>query len=268
MIKNYTKGHLTTNLKDFKIYMEEIDQKLIKKNITIPRRPMLAILEISKDLNCSIAWEETFGKMIFAWYDEKYDKRLLMDFCIGKMVILINNVPFLVKFPLIFGKVKIYPLEWIKDITPNFFEFLNEDKLVNLANFILNKYNIFQEISKYISMSDLENAINQIMNQNPDYGQSKWSSLLIAEKMLKKYITDNGGQYNYNHNLKELLKTARSLGLIDVQDDLIKKIQCKAEVRYNNTLISLDDAVSAHQASIELSRMIVNSMNKVVKSSQ
>ena len=55
-------------------------------------------------------------KQISNWFKNRYDKKMNPP-CNMQMVILIRNIPYLVKFLIIFGKVEINPFN---DIDINF----------------------------------------------------------------------------------------------------------------------------------------------------
>jgi len=258
MIKKYSKQSLLFNSQDFEVYMNEIDRRLIAKDVKIQNRPIMAWSEISKDLNCAISLRDEFSIKISDWYKTRYGNRLLMSFEIGKMVVLICNNPFLIRFPVIYGAPPVNPLNFIQEITPDLLNSLVKDDLDYLANFIIKNYKSFNLISehRFISISDIDIAVSQIMNQSPDYGLSKWASLQVAEKALKTYISRKNCNYQNTHSLSKLLSQAETLGLDNITDSLINQIQCSPSVRYGEEKVSLIEAVEAHQSSIELCKLI------------
>ena len=253
---------LLTNPVEFEAYLDEIDKRLAFREVKIQARPLMAMCEISKELNCTIVMGDEFFNKLDSWYRQRYADRLLVSFDVGKMIVLIKKNPFLVRFPLAYGTVRVNPLEFIRDITPSLLHSLPKNELDDLANLIIKNYKACISISeqKFMSMPDMETAVNQIINQNPDYGQSKWASLQVSEKALKFYIKTKGDNPPNIHNLTTLTKQAESLGLKNIHQSLINKIQCTAGVRYGEENISLNDAVVAQQASIEFCEIIASNL--------
>ena len=46
----------------------------------------------------------------------------------------------------------------------------------------------------------------------PNYGQSNWASLQAAEKVIKSYILEKGGNHGRIHKLQQLCDAAAALG--------------------------------------------------------
>ena len=257
----HTKQSLLANNDEFVSYMLEINNRLGLQGIKISARPMLAGGEVSKDLKCDISWNEELGKKIFAWFKEWYNDRLKNDLSIGKMVIKINQDPFLVKFPLVYGTGEVNPFNFIQDITPNFLNSLSQENIEKIAKLIIRYYYIFVKFNEHnsaISYGDIDIAVSQIMNQNPNYGLSKWASLQLAEKALKAYINNKGNNPPHSHNITNLVSMANTLDLPNILSTMINDIQCGAEVRYNEINVTLDEAIIAHHASLELCEIIVS----------
>ena len=72
------------------------------------------------------------------------------------------------------------------------------------------------------------------------------------EKALKAYIKQQGGAPKYTHKLTNLAKEAENFGLPPVSQPLIDCIQCPADVRYGDISVTLDEAIKAHHASIQV----------------
>ncbi len=247
-------------LNNFNDYMRNLDNKLAEEDIAIYARPIEAFRRISEDLNIEFTLNKNCE--IFDWYDKYYGTSMSISLEVGKMVILIKNNPFLVRFPLISGTREVKPFHFIQGITQDFFNSIDKSEIFKLSDFIVKNFDIFNLMSPYnfISLPDLDNAVNQIMNQKPDYGQSKWASLQVAEKAFKKYIKSKGSNLLKIHDLSKLLKQAQDLGLQNIDESLVVKIQCKADVRYGEELITLQEAIEAHHASIELCEQIIKNL--------
>jgi hypothetical protein len=83
----------------------EVDAKLRRDNVNIPRRPMFALSELSKKWQLPIGVHEELAARIFRWFDSRYGKRLQMGLSLGVTAVLIGGDAFKVKLPLIFGTI-------------------------------------------------------------------------------------------------------------------------------------------------------------------
>lgn len=104
----------------------------------------------------------------------------------------------------------------------------------------------------YIARGDVAAAVAGLMDQSERYGASKWASLQAAEKVLKTAISLKGAKFKFTHGLGELCKHLSDLGITLNTGPLIAKIQCSPKIRYGEELCTREDALAAHQASLEL----------------
>jgi hypothetical protein len=98
--------------------------------------------------------------------------------------------------------------------------------------------------------ADIRMSVEQMMLPSPQFGPSKWASLQAVEKFLKAYISQKGSKAEWIHILSELADTAESLGLRTVDKRSLELVQCSPSVRYQSSLVTKEEAVSAHQAAI------------------
>jgi hypothetical protein len=83
--------------------MEDVDRRLREARTSIPSRPLLAFREIAKDgLTLAIGTSNPHANLIDAWFKRRYGDRLLLDFNIGKAVVLIRGDPYVMRLPLIY----------------------------------------------------------------------------------------------------------------------------------------------------------------------
>jgi hypothetical protein len=108
---------------------------------------------------------------------------------------------------------------------------------------------------------NIETAILQMTSQTSHYGESQWASLQSAEKTLKDFIERRRGNPPHTHNLSRLLLQAERLGLPGGYWPVLATIQCDAAVRYDNN-VTLDQAVLAHHASIDLCAFIAEHLEE------
>ncbi len=227
---------------------------------------------------------DSFSAHILKWYDEKYGDRLKIDYAPAYVVILIQGDPYRLKIPLVYGSGKFIfdenfkkrptivvgsknkkpaPLlinvyELIDGLTKKMAKSLTLEDKKEIMDFVTESYDsIYKLIEmkdlpfKKEAMADLKAAVDNILIENTNYGFSKWSSLQFTEKILKGFLKKNKINFPKKHDLVELNNLLTANNLPHVQLSVIGKIQCYAEVRYNKQLIDRNDAIKAHNASLE-----------------
>lgn len=244
----------------FHAYMEDVDRRLRDANVPIPGRPLNAFSEIAKDgiqLLMFGPFPTPEADNINAWFERKYGKRLNMDFLIGKVVLLIEGDPYLMRLPVIYGQCRIDVPSLIEGMTEARFHMLSNEEASLAVEHFGRFHACFNNISRLppeITVN-IDTAILQILAQNPHYGESKWASLQTVEKCLKAWIDKKGGSYPFVHDLSRLLQIAQQNGLQEVKDSHVKIVQCAPAVRYEDG-ISLRDAVAAHHQAILISAAV------------
>ena len=103
-----------------------------------------------------------------------------------------------------------------------------------------------------IARGDVEAAVNCLMTRGGRYGESKWASLQVAEKVLKAAIELAGTKFKFTHGLSELCHTLSDTGLVFDARLQVSAIQCKPGIRYGEEPCSRDEALLAHHAAMEL----------------
>lgn len=104
--------------------------------------------------------------------------------------------------------------------------------------------------------NDLAAAVQHLVSVPVHTGLSKWSSLQATEKLLKSYIASHGGTVRHTHNLRLLAQTAYNLGLPEFKPHVIDAIICEAGVRYDESVVTKDDAYGALHGSIAVAGLI------------
>lgn len=252
----------------FLAYMEEVDRRLRDAGVPIPGRPIVAFRELAKDgikILMAAPIPTPHADRIHAWFERRYGDRLKIDFSIGKAVILIRGDPYVVKLPLIYGK-----WDGIIDVTKVFDGMTKElfadlpnparTDMVNSFKWMMDRFSVMQSLPVDV-LSNLNTTVTQIMAQVPHYGEAKWAALQFAEKSLKEFIKAKGGEPRRTHDLTALLRNAELLGLQSGFWPIISMIQCPASVRYDGG-VSLQDAVLAHHASIDLCAHIAQELSR------
>jgi hypothetical protein len=252
------------NPEAFDIYMKSVDKRLKAAGIDIPGRTFAALSEISREFNCIISFDDELAKRVNKWFQDRYGDRLKLSWQIGKMVVLIDGDPYIVRYPLVPVPRTVNPLEWIVDATPTLLHAISPNDLDILVESLISGYESFQQLEELpdAAIANLETAIVQIMNRPPHYGESKWASLQATEKTLKAYIKQQGGAPKYTHKLTNLAKEAENFGLPPVSQPLIDCIQCPADVRHGDISVTLDEAIKAHHASIQVCMHIATNFSR------
>lgn len=255
------------NSEGFRTYMEEIDARLRKAGVPIHARPLRAFQEISKDGMSMViggVLPHPHANRINDWFQTRYGDRLLVDFSIGKAVILVRGDPYVIKLPLILGQWDgvVDVNKTFVGMTKDLFADLPEsDRSDMVAAFVW----FYQRFKKMENLSDsalanIDTAILQMTSQSPHYGESQWASLQAAEKTLKEFIKHRKAKPPRTHDLDTLLAQAEQLSLQQGLWPLLSMIQCSAGVRYDNG-VSLEQAVAAHHASIDLCAAVADQLS-------
>jgi hypothetical protein len=274
----------------FEAMMVELDADLAERGVDIPRRPTVAVSDISKKYNISIPLggnpermppeireNAPLAEAIEQWFERNYGDRLKMDPCPGKIVVLLGGDLYILKVPRIYGTVEfVLTREWLN--TPPFgrgpaicnqvqlIEDMTAAKATRLTDAALEAIgkafaialpaayaleNTKHELIQ-IARGDVEVAINNLMARDGRFGESKWASLQAAEKVLKAAIDLSGAQYKRTHSLADLCQTLLDDGLIFDARTQIAAIQCKPGIRYGEEPCNREEALFAHHASLEL----------------
>ncbi|APO75209.1 hypothetical protein AM571_CH02400 [Rhizobium etli 8C-3] len=274
----------------FEAMMAEIDSKLIDEAVDIPARPMLALREISMKYGISIPIAAprarlppelqenvAIGEAIDQWYKGNYGERLKTNPCPGKTVVLLDGDLYVLQVPRIFGRVNfVLTREWLENpglgrgpVTCNITQLVDEltaakaARLSDAALVAIDKaFKIALpaaftlESTKHglisIARGDVEMAVSNLMARSGRFGESKWASLQAAEKVLKAAIDLVGIKFKFTHGLAELCQTLLNSGLAFDACAQVAAIQCKPGIRYGDEPCSRDEALRAHQASLEL----------------
>lgn len=285
MANNFPKGQL-----EFHELMLEIDRDLVSRGIAISGRPIMALGELSTKFGLPLPiskprpnfFHESFQHWpilarVYEWYGQRYGERLKVNFSPGKMVILVEDDLWLMKFPRIFGEIRMVisrtvessnkkthaqsPIYNIVDSIEN----LPRSRVIDLPDaelhLIREKFFLGFEALSLLNGSvgnqltqsakaDITMAVEHLMSQVPQFGLSKWASLQATEKVLKAAIALTGNSFSNTHNLEKLTSEAKSAGLVDLWSNLLPHIQCSPGIRYGEEPCDRDAAVMAHHASL------------------
>ncbi len=246
--------------KAFSDYMESVDQRLREREVAIAARPFEAAAIVSKELRIKFTVPGRVWDRINGWFEQRYGARLLMDMSIGTMVVAVRGDPYAVRFPLTFGTVAINPFSLVQDAAPGLFEGLDHRALTELANTIEAGLRAVLALAerRLRPPPDLVSAVAHLLAQPAQGGMSKWSSQQGLEKMLNGFIEAHGASSKVKrrrggaHDLLPLVELAERLGLPALDRDLVARVECTADVRYDRLPVAVAEAVAANQASVQL----------------
>ena len=80
---------------------------------------------------------------------------------------------------------------------------------------------------------------------------------------MKSFLILKGATIPQTHNLTRIAQQAQLVGLPQIDINLLSKVQCSAGVRYGEEAIELTDAITAHHASLDIARVLVNCIQNI-----
>lgn len=282
--------------REFENLMAQIDHDLGSDGLAIPQRPLHALRLISMRFGIPMPVTPPIpgitneahkywpvSDRIYKWYDRRYGDRLKMDFGPGRMATLIDHDVWVFRFPRIYGSARLVASKTIKsdrkrtDGNPVIFNILDSmDDLPEALRASLTDAQLSTLLKDFVlgfvtlstlntvagedliraALADISATVDQLSGRNPEYGFAKWSSLQAAEKLIKAAIKRSGGKFSMTHNLEQILKEAKQLGLAFDIDETISKIQCTPAIRYGQEPCRKDEAISAHHAVFEVAKRV------------
>lgn len=223
---------------------------------------------------------------IHRWYDQRYGDRLKTEVGPGNIALEIRGEAWKARLPLVYGAVEIVAdrqlstepnpagiragrgdkiptlnvLDTIESLPQALATSLTDEELGGLFHDFLFDFDVLQELHSRTSndallqaaFTDLDVAVEKLVGNKRDYGQSRWSSLQFTEKALKSALQRANVQFSRTHALSKLATLGRDHGVFSVDDDLLANIQCTAGIRYGGRPATLDQALTAHRASIRV----------------
>lgn len=273
---------------EFLSLMEEFDCELSNRGVPIASRPGNVFSLFCKKYHFSASMgsckgetvegyysTNNIGSQIDRWYNEQYGQRMIGSVQNGEFVILIRGNSWKVRVPIVFGKRALGLKNYIVDMTNDFADKLNEEEVKEIMSNSKKFFSILQELSclphrKFIleAKNDYNVSVYTLMCPSPLSALSKWHSLQFVEKLIKFYLFESGivpdvKKMNKGHKLSDYNKLAASDGIFEeINIDLLDRIQCSADVRYDQKSITLNQAVDAHHASLEVCSHIMSQSKK------
>ena len=275
----------------FEAMMAEIDFKLTHDGVDIPSRPILAVREVSlrykldmplgggdpARLPPNLRQNAALSDAIDRWYKANYGDRLKEDPCPARMAVLLDGDLYTLRVPRIFGSVTfVVSRQWLDNpgisrgqATANIVQLIDgmtSAKAARLSDAALDTIgSAFETVvmAAYtlegtnhplaaIALGDAGVAVEALMARSGRYGDAKWASLQVAEKVLKAAIDRAGAVPKPTHNLTTLANALTATGLVFEASAQIAAIQCTPGIRYGDEPCSRDEALAAQQAAYEL----------------
>jgi hypothetical protein len=276
------------NLSDeaFESVMTAIDAEVRKQSKVVPGREVLALMEFMKRFQIELQMGHPLEERIVNWFKRVYGERLNTDFSRGYSAVMIRGDLYRLRFLTFFGTAAIVSRpDWIgrrlsrqerngqilpvinllerhiEGMTPDHAHRLTIQECNELTNAYSRMERAFTALETaetganvHITeiVDDLKASASHLLSEPPNYGFSRWSSLQATEKIIKSYIVCKGSVPGRHHSLSKLCQAAYNLGLPLQESAKIAAIQCSAEVRYDSTRATKEEALAAHYASLEI----------------
>lgn len=227
------------------------------------------------------------------WFDDRYGTRAAWDPRPGRTVVIIRDDPWEINLPRIWGSFRLFAsatensdqydsvvrpgdviprtnvLNCVTDLAPGLKRKLSERELSHLLEVFrvaLDDIYLIESIANYPlvpqALTDYDTAVHQILSRPRNYGLSKWSSLQAAEKMLKAFIRSCSQKPKWIHDLGKLAAEASELGMGSIPTQLIDAVQTPAGVRYGEIKVSLNEAVEAHYAAMDIGAHVASFLSE------
>jgi hypothetical protein len=284
--------------REFADLMESLDRRLVAEGIAIPGRPLKAICEIGKEHGVPLpitspipgtAHESyqywPFTQRVYTWYDQRYGNRLKLDMGPGRMAFLLRGDPWIFRFPLFYGEWVFFAirkqtclpdvqpggpggynvLDSIVDFPDGLRASLTEVELSVIQTLFISGYTALSLLDGHSHIelirsarSDAATTVDHCMRGKADYSLSKWSSLQMAEKILKAALASSGNTYPPTHDLDKLSALCTRAQLAFNVEHLVDNIRCKPGIRYQEEMTDLEGAILAHHAALGLATTVVS----------
>lgn len=278
----------------FEALMEQIDQQLVSNSVDIPSRPMFAIMEVSKRFKIQMRGgprtkhctaqeieEIAYAEAIHQWYERNYKARLNESASRLRTAVLVDGDIYSLRIPWQIGKVEyLSTRKWLENpriarspVTINVVQFLDEITPARAERFsdnalkaVWRAFNtaflaadtLMSTNHKLMSIArgDVETAVANLMAVEKRYGEARWASLQVAEKIIKCAIDLAGVKFKQTHNLKELCQQLAATGLEFEVETQLSVLQCRPGIRYGEEASTQEQALLAHHSSLEFVNII------------
>lgn len=231
---------------------------------------------------------------IHNWVEQRYGERVKVPFHIGRVVIPLRGALYVIHCPTTYGEVQFVcephsfgrrreavgvdapptcnMVDLIEHMTPDFARSLTGEEVIKIGVAFVIGMGAYSALGvvgdvEYVreAVGDFDAAVLHLMEHRPQPGLSKWASLQAVEKLVKAYISQKGEAVKRTHSLQGLYDQAARLGLPAPSPQYLTDVQCSAGVRYGEVTVSVEEAVKAHLASLELCEVAAQRIGRVLK---
>lgn len=245
-----------------------------------------------RDASPGIYEGDDFLIRVDRWIDEKYGERLLVDFSRGRVAVLLRGAIWVLKLPWLLGRFRLIAsrtipsdevemrgyraddpeeakrpiprynvLDSLVALPDGLKQDLTDDELRQLLFAFETGIHSFEALRAIPQVPYLREAIADHLStadhlSAPSTGHpglAKWAALQAVEKTYKGFLAMHQAEVPKTHEIAKLSKLAAKFGLHPADSKLIADVECDPSVRYGETNISLEDAVAAHHAALDLS---------------
>ncbi len=250
-------GNISLSKEEFHRCMLKIDDKLAVKYPNVFGRELHALVEFGT-LFPSFSAALDKNNPIFQWYTAMYGEKLKGFGPWSGFIILIKGTVYKVNIPVMYGAEMFNPINLIEGITRLRLNSLTDDERKAIFENIVMLFSCIariQNVDLLLWYGDLHTSISIIMGKHPHYGISKWASLQMVEKVIKRFLEDKRTKpprSKSGHDLDALFLKACECGMKAPDKELVNAVKCTAGVRYGEIYVSVNEAVSAQHAAIQL----------------
>lgn len=251
---------ITSDAAALRTYLDGVDARLAVDGVAIHARSFHAWMAVQRDMNMSVPLGHPSMTVVNDYFAGKYGRRGLMDMSVGRMLVVFGHDPWVLRFPLVFGTVRVDLLRMIEDGTPDLISRLTSSERALLEGLVPRAFEAFNALKQVPTelCADWAASVDQAVDPRGDFGLSRWASQQVVEKLLKGFIRKHGGvvpqgkALQHPHELEPVAAAAEAFGLRALDRALLAKVECRAGVRYPGNNATLADAVGANQASVLL----------------
>lgn len=263
---------------------EYIDKKLIEKGVPITHRYIDAIGEVSQHFDNipipispkALLPDNELGNQLCIWlnnwYTNKYGDNQKFNSDLGFFYQKIRGDLWKYRVPNFYGTCNFFINQDLSDkgkdnetnimrmsekMTQSYVNELSDDELSEIHLSFTNAIEVFQIFNSWSSsglrmfsaiQADLRNVSIQLENHIPHYGQTKWSYLQCAEKIIKSWLLKSGVpdevlKNKYRHSIHKLVNAFNKHYVQQISIKELAHIDCSADARYEDGSYSLDDIV-------------------------
>jgi HEPN domain-containing protein len=223
---------------------------------------------------------------IYHWYRNRYGDRLNTNyFTLGAAVVVIKGIAWRMVITQRIGDVRLFcdrdltaaadlrintrgpafynVLCSIQGLTQELASTLSEHEQRRLYSFYESVERTLSAIKRHeatalvsAAANDLESCVDQLVAG--DFASSRWSSLQFIEKIAKGLLREKGGHVSFTHELKDIFDRCEKEGFAKIPSHLADSVQCRAGIRYGEKKVTLEEAIKAHHASLEIAGILLS----------